>query len=252
MTAYPVKDLIHFCNINVKKSIEIGEQIISYYDLTFVLKGKLVYHINGERYEVCKNDAILLSPGTLRSREELCEDVSYASFNFKVYDGICLPDSPFLSSVVTDEIRVLLSAFSQSHLSSLYHSEEKLKNMLNYILFEIIDTVELKSNDKNTVKMIKYIDEHISEHITLSMISENVHLSREYTSYLFKKELGKTVIEYINERKMLIAKNMIQAGNMSLCDIAESLGYENYGYFSRSFKKHFNTSPKQYRSISNG
>ncbi len=247
MTAYPVSELLHFCNISVKKSLEIGEQIINYYDLTFVLKGRLVYYINGERCEVGKNDAILLPPGTLRSRAGLYEDVSYASFNFRTDGSVKLPERLFLPNIVNEEMRTLLSAFSQSHLSPLYHSEEKLKNLLNYILFEISDVMELKSNDKNTVAMIKYIDAHIGERITLEDIGKNVHLSREYISYLFKKELGKTVIEYINGRKMLIAKNMIQTGDMTLNDIAESLGYENYGYFSRVFKKHFSTSPKAYK-----
>ncbi len=250
MTAYPVTELLHFCNISVKKSLEMGEQIINYYDLTFVLRGRLVYYINGKKCELLKNDAILLPPGTRRSRVGLCEDVSYASFNFKVEDGFKLPDSLFLPSLVNEEMRTLLSAFSQSHLSPLYHSEEKLKNLLNYMLFEISDVLELKSNDKNIAAIIKYIDAHISERIALEDIAREVHLSREYLSYLFKKQLGKTVIEYVNERKMLIAKNMLQTGNMSASDIAESLGFENYGYFSRVFKKHFNTSPKRYKAIS--
>ena len=87
----------------------------------------------------------------------------------------------------------------------------------------------------------------MGERITLSMISEHVHLSREYVAYIFKRETGKTVIEYINERKMLLAKDMIQNGNLTLGEVAERLGFENYGYFSRCFKKHFNTSPKSYQ-----
>ncbi len=247
MEAYLVKKLLHFCNISVKKSHEMPDTMIRFYDLTFVMKGRLLYYINGEKCEIGKNDAILLPPGTLRSRVGLDEEVSYASFNFQLNEGVTLPDRLFLSNVVTEEIRTLLSAFSQTHISPLYHSEQKAQNLLNYILFEILDVLYYESNDKNVSTIIRFIDEHMGERITLSMISDHVHLSREYIAFLFKRELGKTVIEYINERKMLIAKDMIQNGSMLLSEIADRLGYENYGYFSRCFKKHFNTSPKSFR-----
>ena len=247
MEAYLVKNLSHFCNISVKKSREMPDTVIKFYDLTFVMKGRLLYNINGEECEIGKNDAILLPPGTMRSRVELDEEVSYASFNFQLNEGVTLPDRLFLSNVVTEEIRTLLSAFSQTHISPLYHSEEKAQNLLNYILFEILDVLSYESNDKNVGAIIRFIDDRVSERITLSMISDHVHLSREYVAYIFKRETGKTVIEYINERKMLLAKDMIQNGNMTLGEVAQRLGFENYGYFSRCFKKHFNTSPKSFQ-----
>lgn len=247
MEAYLVKELLHFCNISVKKCHEMPESRINFYDLTFVLKGRLVYYINGERCEMGKNDAILLPPGTMRSRVGLNEEVSYVSFNFKLNDGVVLPDRLVLANVVTEEIKTLLSAFSQAHLSPLYHSKEKAQNLLNYILFEIIDVLFYESNDKNVGAIIRFIEDRVSEKITLSMISDHVHLAREYIAYIFKRETGKTVVEYINERKMLLAKDMIQNGNITLGEVAERLGFENYGYFSRCFKKHFNTSPKMFQ-----
>ena len=247
MNAYPVKELRHFCNRKLKECSPIPCQKIQFYDLTFVLRGRMVYYKNGEKFEMHKGDAILLSPGDVRSRDHIPEEVAYASFNFILNDGFEITDKAFLSGVITDEIYSLLSVFSQTHISPFYHSTEKAVNMLNYIIFEIMDSVTLQSNDNNVVKMIKYIDEHINERITLSFVSEHVHLSREYTAHIFKREVGKTVIEYVNERKMLIAKSMMREENVSLHEIAQRLGYENYGYFSRCFKKHFNTSAKQFQ-----
>lgn len=249
MNAYPVKELRHFCNIRLKRSSYMPNQKIQFYDLTFVLHGRMIYYKNGERFEMHKGDAILLSPGDVRSREYIPEEVAYASFNFTLNDGFKITDQSFLRGVITEEIYALLSVFSQSHLSLFYHSEEKAKNMLNYIIFEIMGSLELQSNDNNVVKMIKYIDEHIGERITLSAVSEHVHLSREYTASIFKREMGKTVIKYVNERKMLIAKSLMREENISLYEIAQRLGFDNYGYFSRCFKKHFNTSPKQFQKM---
>ena len=249
MSAYPVKKLHHFCNICVKESSQMPRQKINFFELTFVLQGRLVYYANEERYELCKGDAILIPPGFVRRRLNLKEEVSYASFNFFLNDGFTLPERIFLPKVVTEEIRMLLSAFSQSHLSRLYHSEEKAQNLLNYILFEITDMLSFQTNNKSVAEMIQYIDENIDKRITLYDISTPVHLSREYTANLFKKEIGRTLIEYINERKRLIAKNLIQTGNLSMSEIADTLGFDNYGYFSRCFKKHFNTSPRTFSRI---
>jgi two-component system response regulator YesN len=173
--------------------------------------------------------------------------VEYGSFNFQVFSEEALPRELFLKNVITRDIRDLLSLFSQRHLSPAYHSKEKLCNLLNYILFEIVDSVAMGSNHSRVINVQKFIEENLSRQITLTGISDHLHLSKEYIAYIFKKEVGKTVVEYTNERKMLIAKSMMRDENISLYEIAQRLGFDNYGYFSRCFKKYFNTSPKQFQ-----
>ncbi len=248
MTAYFVKKISHYCNISVNRCTQIPQTVISYYDLTFVLKGSMHYTVNGKSYVLNENDAILLPPGSKRQRAEGIQKVHYVSFNFQTFPECELPVPIFLENIITQDIRKLIAVFSQQHISPLYHSKEKLFNVLNYILFEILDAVDLKSNHPEVKKIRKFIDENVSKKITLQMLGDHVHLSKEYVAYIFKKNVGKTVIEYVNERKMMLAKNMIKNEKMSLKDVAENLGYENYGYFSRVFKKHFNTTPIQFKN----
>jgi AraC-like DNA-binding protein len=248
MIPYIVKDIQHFCNVSVNKCTKIKSHVITYYDLTFVLKGELTYLANGKTYLLQKDDAILLPPGTLRERLEGTEKVEYGSFNFQVFSDDALPQEIFLKNVITRDIRSLLSLFSQRHLSPAYHSKEKLCNLLNYILFEIADSSAMGSNHSHVINIEKFIEENLSRQITLTMISNHLHLSKEYIAYIFKKEVGKTIVEYTNERKMLIAKNMIQTGELSLPSIAEHLGFESYSYFSRVFKKHFKVSPGGFKA----
>ena len=87
--------------------------------------------------------------------------------------------------------------------------------------------------------MLKFIDEHVTERITLNDVSKYANLSKEYTASIFKREMGLTVTDYINEQKLLLAKDIIKRNNMSLTDVAASLGFENYSYFSKLFKKRF-------------
>ncbi|MBQ8250204.1 MAG: AraC family transcriptional regulator [Clostridia bacterium] len=247
MDKYIVKDLLHFCNVTVKRSTKIEWRTIDYFDLTFVIKGQLHYTINDRIVVLRENDAILLPPGTLRSRPSVDGDVHYVSFNFTAYDEGVLPTKLYYENAITREIRSLASVFSEQHLSAFYHSHEKMTNILNCILFEFIDTVSLGSNDKNVLSVLKYIDENLTERITIGEIGRAVHLSNDYISHCFKRELGRSVMDYVNERRMLLARNMISGGEMSLTDIAEALGYDSYSYFSRVFKRYFGVSPIRYK-----
>lgn len=85
--------------------------MIRYYDLTFVMKGRMVYRSNGTEYIVRKNDAIFLRPGTLRERDYEEIDVKYVSYNFHLAEGVSVDLPEYMPSIVTEEIRQLLASF---------------------------------------------------------------------------------------------------------------------------------------------
>ena len=244
MKSYIVKELLHYCNVSPKRISSIEEAYIPYFDFTFVLKGEMRYSVDGKDYTLSANDAILIRPGSLRKRYATEPGAKYVSYNFTVFDDADIPQKTYLKNIISQDIKTLVSVFSASHISTIYSSREKVINLLNYILFEIKDILELESSNKHIIGIIKHIDEHISEPITLSKISSHMNLSKEYISYIFKKETGKTVTEYINERKLFIAKKMILETSYPLTYISERVGYENYSYFSRLFKNKFGVSPR--------
>ncbi len=247
MVAYIVNELLHYCNVNLKSANAIESAPINYYDLTFVLKGNMTYIINKKKYVLSENDAVLIPPGALRERIASNESVKYISFNFTVNEGAELPNSVYLKGIISHDIKSLCQIFSASHLSDIYSTREKVMNLLNYILLELIDVVQLESNNTHIIDIIKFINEHISEPITLSAVSEKVNLTKEYVSHIFKKETGKTVTDYINGRKMMIAKEMLLSSDYEMSKISERLGYDNYSYFSKLFKKQFGVSPSAMR-----
>lgn len=240
------KELLHYCNIQRKESREILPSRISYYDLTLVLSGSLIYVINGTEYELQENDIIFLPPGTLRQRKPLNVHVKYVSFNFLAEDSADFPFERYIPNAISRDIRSMMELFAQEHISPFYHSKEKAICILNYILYDLFDMQQLKSNNAHITRALQFIRENLTKPLTLSSVSEHLHLSKEYTASLFKKEVGKTVVEYIHEERMRIAKSMIAEGDWELREIAERLGYENYGYFVRLFKKHFHTTPSRF------
>ena len=95
--------------------------------------------------------------------------------------------------------------------------------------------------------VLAIIDERYREDISLQSIAEEVYLSPSYLSYLFKKEVGVSLIKYITMLRLGKAKELLLAGNMKVSDIAVKVGYQNYSYFNIMFKNHVGVSPAQYR-----
>lgn len=243
MDGYFVSEVLHYCNVSLSSSDYLPRTTIDYYDLTFVLSGSMTYTAGKNTYVLKKNDAICLKPGTLRSRATNPEPVKFVSFNFRLLPGRKLDFAEYIPNCITADIKNLVSVFPQSHISSYYHSKEKIANMLNYILFELQDAVALKLNNENVTRILRYIDGHITEKMSLQSISSEVGLTKEYAAYLFKKETKKTLTDYVNERKMLLAKELILQNVMSLTELAAYLGYSDYSYFSKLFKRYFDVTP---------
>lgn len=113
---------------------------------------------------------------------------------------------------------------------------------------QTIDPLEIKDQHVAIDKAKEYIEVHLSEKITLKMISENVYLSETYFSYLFKKITGITYIDYIQKLRMLEAKKLLVNTKYKVYKIAEMIGYSDYKYFSVQFKKYVALTPKEYRN----
>ena len=103
------------------------------------------------------------------------------------------------------------------------------------------NAVDLKSAESS-----KYIEAHITEPIHLSDVAAETGVSSAYLSTMFKKEIGYNFIEYVNLRKIELARQMLQDGKM-VYEVSELLGFENSTYFSRVFKRYTDVSPDTYR-----
>ncbi len=249
MGAYIVDKLSHYCNVSGKKSTRIEPKIIRYYDFTFVVKGRLRYAVNGRIFELHENDAIFVPPNNEIERFEINEPVHYVSYNFTAFEDAKLPQGPFLKGIISEQILNVVSCFSAAHIAETYSTGEKVINLLNFILHELNDILDFKSSNPHIINIIRYIDDHITEPIALSSVSASIGLTKEYTAHIFKKETDMTVTDYINRRKMILAKDMIERSGYRLQEISDRLGYGEYSYFSRVFKKHFGTSPAKIKRL---
>ncbi len=243
MENYIVKKLLHYCNVQRPGCFYISPKPIPYYDLTFVLDGSITYVVDNIKYVLNKNDAIFISPGMIRERLKSDNAVWYVSFNFETLDDFDPSLAIYLPKSFSSDMKRLIQVFSDSHILPGSLSKQKATNLLNFILIELLERNSHQSQNAYVNKIIKIIDKRLTEKLTLRNISTELNLSKEYVSFIFKKETGKTLTNYINEQKMIVAKELVVDSDMPLAEIAKVLGFENYNYFSRLFKKQFTRTP---------
>jgi len=241
---YIVKELTYYYNLQNKNGFEFAKSTLAYYVLTFVLEGSITYIVNGTEYVVRKNDAIFLTPGTTREGiSSMGKPVWFVNFNFHTFEDFHPSLPTYLPNNFSPDIKKLLQIFPYTHILPNDFSKSKVTNLLNYILLDLMEKDSRKTQNAYVNKILKIIDERITEKLTLQVISSELKLSKEYISSIFKKETGKTLTNYINEQKMIAAKEFVVNSTMPLTEISEILGFDNYNYFSRLFKKHFDRTP---------
>lgn len=92
------------------------------------------------------------------------------------------------------------------------------------------------------------IFERMHSRIIVRELADELHVSLEYLSALFKKTEGICIRDYIMKQKIQLAENLLTYSEYSLEQIGLYLGFSSQSHFGAVFKKYEGISPKQYRS----
>ena len=105
---------------------------------------------------------------------------------------------------------------------------------------------KLSRKESYVIKSIEYISSNYGSPITVDDIAAYVGLSRSYLCRAFQAVLGKSPKEFLSEYRIKQACYLLTHNNMSMMDIAESVGFDNSLYFSRVFHKQMGMPPTEY------
>ncbi|UVI33795.1 response regulator transcription factor [Paenibacillus spongiae] len=95
----------------------------------------------------------------------------------------------------------------------------------------------------------QYIQEHLSEDLSLVTLAERVYFNPSYLSRLFKQTTGTNLLAFINEARLAKAKELLGGSTMKIHEIARAVGCVSPAYFTQFFKKAFQISPQEYRDL---
>ena len=104
-----------------------------------------------------------------------------------------------------------------------------------------------KQEERAITGITRYLQEHLAEEISLSVLAEQFHLNPQYISQLFKSEIGVNFLVYLTNIRMEKAKKLLLSTALSIAEVAEQSGYGEYRVFTKVFKKSEGITPSQYR-----
>lgn len=105
-----------------------------------------------------------------------------------------------------------------------------------------------KENECNTIfHVIQYIDREYRGKIQLQELARQFHMNAAYLGQLFKKNTGKSFNDYLNEKRIEEAKQLLKRTNMKISDVAVQVGYPNKDYFINKFKMITGVLPSEFK-----
>lgn len=135
---------------------------------------------------------------------------------------------------------------SFNHIENINDFEIWLSDYVQSV-FHFLDT-EKNLNPNETIKFVQqYILDHLSEDLSLEFLADQVHLESTYLSKLFKAETGINYIEFITEKRMEYAKELLGNFDLKIGDVAREVGYNTPSYFNAKFKNAYGMTPQKYR-----
>lgn len=191
-----------------------------------------------------------------KAAEESVDEV-YEAFikdNFTIEDVVYMWNQliTFLKDYSVDKFSInndnfmdydqMLNSFGSFKELCLY-----LKETAEYIISEDNITCKNINLNKNFLQLIDYIDKNFPYDLQLKDLADQFFLNYSYCCELFKKAKGCTFIEYITSLRMGKARELLKKRELSVNDVAEMVGYKDYFYFNRCFKKFHGITPLNFK-----
>lgn len=249
-------------------------------EVIIVLDGKCNYRINLDSFVINKGDILIIGSQSLHSLTSIPnENMTWASFVFNINmlkssstDGALLKYiAPLLNHehqlpiIIKDNIDCYSKIFDviENIIYCYYEKDIAYELELKSLLFKffsllyknnLIEKHQSKNNlTINTTDKIKlvlnYINDHYSEDISINTLADLCQYSEYHFMRFFKKHIGLTCIQYINNLRLEKSSLLLTSTNNAIMDISLEVGFDNLSYFNKLFKRKYNLTPKKFRTI---
>lgn len=283
MKKYPIYNIQRFNDnavnsdlyINTFKNHLINHSFVeephrhSSYVLVFFTDGSGIHEIDFTTFRIQAGSMFFLQPGQIH-HWSLSEDIDgfiifYSQEMYNLYFGQKRIDEyPFYSSVNnkpemvfdTNESKAILPYFANMVTEIRENKmlkQDKIMNMLDIIHIEIVrkyKTTNLYEAHSYNVKIKDFellLERYFKTQKTASFYASQLHITLKHLNRICNEILKKTTTEVIIDRIILETKRMLMDKKLTINEIATALGYDDYSYFTRLFKKHVGMTPTAFR-----
>ena len=230
-------------------------------ELYYFIAGKTVFHIEGTEYIPERGDILFIRPA---EAHYTAVDNNYPyeraviNFDIDIFDSID-PDRTLLRPLFErkagklnlyknfrfkDEIhKVCIENMMTPGLNDRMNVLSNLFLLLNEISKVFSDTAANQDESESLeYKIIRYVNKHISEKLTLNDICDKFYISKPQLCRIFKKATGTTMGQYVTVKRLVMARRLINDGAKPTAVYAEC-GFGDYSTFYRAYIKNFGEAP---------
>jgi len=246
---------------------KIGPRVLENYKIVLVVKGRGALEQGDKRFFVGAGDLFALFPGIKHLYYADPEDpweIMWVSFNGRACGEIVnsIHLSPSLPVIVGGSSPGIIEIF-YNIIRSLENAGELFSMRATgylYLLFSEILSMgktrekmaDINKKEDLIKKTLTFIELNYYNHIDVGLLCGYVNYSRSYFSRLFKMKTGVSIPEYINNVRIKRAKLLLKSTDLSINEVARSVGFDDSFYFSKIFKKITGLSPTDYKMMTTG
>lgn len=155
----------------------------------------------------------------------------------------------------SEDVHRLFTALYDEYTLEAPYYKQQCKNLLRQLIITLlrtdtpIETKTLSENETIIQQATKYIQENLSEEITLKKLAETYAMSESHFSRTFKQYTGVGVSKYIKLTRLRQSEKLLNENKYSVTAVALKCGFSNSNYFISEFKKHKGITPLKYIAI---
>lgn len=269
---YMVSPDFEFFHYKDDNNLEVEYHYHDFYEIYFFISGRVAYIVEGKFYSLKPGDILLINNKELH--KPIIDEGTYERFViwinpdfirsactsetdlFKCFEStskkrynLLRPDAKTLNIIkaTINKLNVAYTGkgYGSDVLTRLYVLE--LLILLNRVYLES-DVAAMKGDivyNSRIDEIIYYVNANLDKDLSLDALSARYYISKYHLLREFKRHTGYTLYGYIRQKRLIAAKALLKDG-MSITDVCQACGFNDYSNFIRAFSKTFNISPKKY------
>lgn len=250
-------------------------------EILYCLEGALVAFLNGEEHHISAGDMAVINSNEIHQiigdtdevnrylvfkiEPEMLSTSSQAVFEMKYILPFTISSADYpqiIRKQILDatELPDIFRLVDEENRQKAYGYELAIHGCACRIFLWILrywHSLGLEISDDaipaNHIDMLKrafsYVDTHYMENISASSTAERCNVSYSYFSRMFKKNMGRSFTDYLNQYRITKAERLLISTEKSVTEIALETGFSDAGYFIKVFKKQKGLSPRKFKKI---
>lgn len=259
-------------NLSRPPNTNVNIHIHDTYELYYFLSGDVTYYIEGQTYKLQNNDILIINNRELHKPNfDSTKDYERITIHFlpeyvslfqeKEYDVLHLYEKRKLGyynrlnavDIMKYDIQNFFDQIEEQIKKDLPKKHVIIKTLFIQMLVKLNEIFSLKKDsmveafeyDSKIVSILDYINNNLSQKITLDLLEKKFYINKYYLCHIFKKNTGFTVMEYITHKRIMKAKELLSV-KTPVIETCHAVGFNDYSNFYKVFRKLVGMSPRDF------